>query len=136
MANINWNTVPNYDEWGFDSKWGCEEWIEYHKALKNRFGKDKAKYVWDYAFAQGSEFSEHWNCRSFNSDFRKYVQKYDLDPYKNTWSFIKGIGMATDVVSGVIDTASFVTRNTKTILIVGLIGVATFYGFKAYKSLK
>ena len=34
MAVTTWNTVPNYDEWGSDTYWSCEDWIQYHKLLK------------------------------------------------------------------------------------------------------
>ena len=40
MAVTTWNTAPNYDEWGSDSYWSCADWVQWHKLLKEKFGKD------------------------------------------------------------------------------------------------
>jgi hypothetical protein len=138
MIIRTWNTVPDYDEWGFDTYWDCDHWMQWHKELKNKFGDDRAKYIWEYAFEKGSAFSKHWDCRSFNREFRAYVAKEKLNPYKSTplEILVRPIGIGTDVVGGAFDVVEGIGRNTKTILTIGLVLATAYFGFKAYKSLK
>jgi hypothetical protein len=56
MAVTTWNTVPDYDEWGRDTYWNADDWITWHKLLKQHFGQDRANIIWNYAYAQGSAF--------------------------------------------------------------------------------
>jgi len=145
MIVTTWNIVPDYDEWGSDTYWDCNNWVQWHRELKKKFGAEKAKLIWEYAFAQGSEFSGQWSCRSFNSQFRSYVNSEDLDPYANLGALaliIKPLGLGTDIIKGGTDVVSgaagFVGslgQNAKPILTIALIGVAGFFVYKAYKSI-
>lgn len=83
MAVTTWDIAPDYDNWGSDTKWECDEWIAWHKRLKEHFGEERAKLIWNYAYAQGSAFASHWDCRTFNSNFRAYARKEGLDTYAN-----------------------------------------------------
>lgn len=137
MIVRTWNTVPDYDEWGADSYWSADHWMQWHKQLKKKFGAERAKYIWEYSYGQGSSFSKHWDYRTFNSEFRKYVAQEKLDPYKNTplGIILKPIGASTDIIGGVTDTLVSVGRNTKLIIGIGLtVGVA-YFGYKLYQSL-
>jgi hypothetical protein len=137
MIVTTWNIVPDYDEWGSDSSWTCDNWMQWHNELKKKFGVEKAKLIWEYAYAEGSAFSSHWDCRSFNAKFRAYVNTEKLDPYAKLGAIsliVKPIGVGTDVATGVFDFVSSVGRNTKTILTLGLVGLAGFFIYKAYKS--
>lgn len=142
MSTITtWNTAPNYDNWGFDDSWTCEDWIKWHMLLVDHFGKEKAKFIWDYAFAKSGQFSENLNCRTFNSAFRKHIRNYGLDPFANAGVFsvvLEGYGSAADTASGILDgITSFASGNTiKTILNVALIGSVVLGGFYIYNKVK
>jgi hypothetical protein len=152
MAVINWNTAPDYDEWGSDSWWDCQDWIMYHKKLVEHFGKATAKDIWNYAFAKSQSFSANLDCRTFNSTFRKYFKDNDLSPYANAGiltPILQGYGTASEILEGGLNTTSNVASgvfNTiesvlggdnlkKTINVVlivgGIIGVA--YVYKSFK---
>jgi hypothetical protein len=152
MAVINWNTAPDYDEWGIDTWWNCQDWIMYHKKLVEHFGKATAKDIWDYAFSKSDSLSKNLDCRTFNSSFRNYVKDNNLSPYANAGILapvLQGYGTASDIVEGGLKTTSNVASgvfNTiegvlggdnlkKTINIVlivgGIIGIA--YVYKSFK---
>lgn len=152
METITWESVPDYDTWGIDEYWNCDQWVLYHKALANHFGKPTANQIWDYAYAKSGNLSNNLNCRSFNSNFRKYVKDNGLNPYSNAGIFspvLQGYGAGSDILSGAINTTSnvasglfsgvntlFKGNNIKTILTValiagGVIGVA--YTYKSFK---
>lgn len=137
MIVSTWNIVPDYDEWGSDTYWDCDHWIQWHKQLKSKFGSDRAKYIWEYAYEQGSSFSKHWDCRTFDSTFRKYIAQEGLDPYKSTPLdiLLRPIGIGSDIVGGVTSTLEGLGRNTKTILTIGLALGVVYFGYKTFKSL-
>ena len=64
MSVTTWNTAPDYDQWGSDTSWSCNDWILWHKFLKEKFGKSKANFMWDYAFSQSGSLSSNLDCRT------------------------------------------------------------------------
>lgn len=152
MAIINWNSVPDYDEWGVDTSWDCMDWVTYHKKLAEHFGKTTANDLWNYAYAKSSALSSNLDCRTFNTDFRKYVKDNNLSPYEGAGMLtpiLQGYGTASDIVLGAIDTTSNVSsgifgtissifggdglKKTLSIALIvgGVIGIA--YTYKAFK---
>lgn len=152
MAVINWNTVPDYDEWGVDTWWSCQDWILWHKKLVEHFNKPTANDIWNYAFSKSASLSGNLDCRTLNSDFRQYVKQNNLLPYLGAGVFtpiLQGYGTASDVVVGGLNTASNVTsgafgfidsifggknlKKTMSIVLIagGVIGIA--YVYKAFK---
>jgi hypothetical protein len=152
MAIINWNSVPDYDEWGVDTSWDCMDWVTYHKKLAEHFGKLTANDLWNYAYAKSKALSSNLDCRTFNTDFRKYVKDNNLSPYEGAGiltPILQGYGTASDIVLGAIDTTSNVSsgifgtissifggdglKKTLSIALIvgGVIGIA--YTYKAFK---
>jgi len=147
MAIINWNTVPNYDEWGWDDFWKCDDWVTWHQKLSEHFGEKTATEIWNYAFEKSSSLSSTFNCSSFDASFRAYYKKHNLNVNEDVATEIWGT--ATDISLGALDTTSNVASGLfgtvgsvfggnnfkKTINIVlivgGIIGVA--YVYKAFK---
>jgi hypothetical protein len=146
MAVTSWNSVPDYDEWGRDSFWSCDDWIRWHALLKEHFGAEKARYIWNYAYKEGSMFSAHSDCRTFNSAFRTYAQKNNLDTYAGS-SFLGPImnvfGGALDLVDGIGDTISGIAGGIgkagkvfKVILPLALVGTGVYFSVRAYQNLR
>jgi len=141
MSVTTWNTAPDYDQWGNDTQWDCNDWILWHKFLVGKFGKTKANFMWDYAFSQSGTLSSNLDCRSFNSDFRDYVRKNDLNPFANSGIFqpvLQGVGTIQDVTGGVLSGFSsfFSGNNVKNILNIVAIGGVIFGGLYVYKTFK
>lgn len=151
MAVTTWNTVPNYDEWGSDTYWSCEDWVQWHKLLKEHFGSERAKYIWEFAYGQGTQGASHWDCRTNNSAFRRYASSEGLDMYSSAGLasiILKPIGAGVDVVSNVSDAISslsediagfFGSKNLSPIkvLLWGTTLIAlTFVGYKTYQYAK
>lgn len=147
MPIITWNSVPDYDEWGIDDFWSCNDWVTWHQKLAKHFGEATATEIWNYAFAQTTNLSSNLDCNSLDSSFRAYVREHNLKP--NTDIIVEALGTTTDVLTGALSTTSnvasgvFGTVNSvfggsnlkKTFNIVlivgGIIGVA--YVYKAFK---
>jgi len=131
---ITWNSVPDYDTWGSDSAWNCSQWTEWHKTLKAHFGSQRAKFIWESAYAEGTLGASHTDCRTFNTAFRDYAKKEGLDTYASA-SFLSpvlnAIGGAKDFATGV--TNLFSGKSGKVILYgaVGVVGLVVLY--KTYK---
>ena len=101
------DATPDFDEWGWDDYWGCTEWVDWHKALKDKYGKDEADKRWGTAWSSMSSFAAPINCRSFDTYFRDYFKKEGLlDFIYSGVSWIKWIGAGTDVLSKGADVVS------------------------------
>jgi len=151
MAVTTWNIAPDYDQWGSDTWWKCDEWIAWHKRLKEHFGSERAKLIFNYAYAQGSEFAGHYDCRTFNSAFRKYAREEGLDTYASvtipiipqilnlTGSGLELVDDTSNVISGIGESvASIFGGNGKTLklIIYGALALSVGYlGYRGYKFL-
>jgi hypothetical protein len=153
MAVTTWNIVPDYDNWGSDNYWDCADWIAWHKQLKAHFGSERAKYIWEYAYAQGSAFASHWDCRTFNTEFRDYARKEGLNTYASvkipfipqvldvTGTGMEAIGDVSNTISGITEGVSsfFGGKGTnvfKGVIWVALIGAVGYLGYRGYKFIK
>ena len=141
MAQIKWDTVPDYDQWGVDSFWNCEDWITWHKKLTEHFGKETATELWNYAYAKSGSLSSNLDCRTFNSNFRDYVNKNGLTPYANAGVFapiLSTYGTASDVLSGPLKGVSSIFQgdNVKKIINIILSGSIIYGGVYIYKFVK
>jgi len=141
MSVTSWNTAPDYDQWGSDTSWSCNDWILWHQYLKAKFGKTKANFLWDYAFSQSGTLSSNLDCRTFDSKFREYVKANGLNPFANAGIFtpvLQGAGTIQDVTSGVLGGISsfFTSSNIKTLVNILSIGAVVVGGLYAYKTFK
>jgi hypothetical protein len=143
MAVTTWNTVPDYDQWGRDTYWNADDWITWHKLLKQHFGQDRANIIWNYAYAQGGIIPKHYDYRTFNSNFRSYAKSQDLDTYASVGlplipQLLDVTGSAFDLIGGVTNTVSQVAdgfSNPKFIRILmytALFAGVGYLGFRGY----
>lgn len=143
MAVNTWDIAPNYDEWGKDTYWSCADWLEWHKRLKKQFGADKAKYIWEYAFAKGTSFASHWDCRTTNAEFRQYCRDNNLSMYGSVAEIpamsivLNTLGGAYEFLDNVGDLIGDVAKgvgNTGKILRIAIpLVAATALGYFAYR---
>ena len=149
MAVTTWNIAPDYDQWGVDEYWGCSEWIAWHKRLKEHFGTERAKLIWDYAYAQGTLGASHADCRTTNSAFRAYARQEGLDTYASVkipiipqvlnlvGSGIEFLDDTSNVVSGIGDgIAGVFGGNGKTIKIILYGALSLSVGYLLYRGYK
>ena len=103
--------TPDYDDWGWDDYWGPTEWMQWHKAMKEALGKDKADYnfaaAWEKMLTVNGLGASVLSARSFNADFRKWAKSEGLlDALYGGVAWIKPLGTLTDVASGAADAGS------------------------------
>jgi len=106
------------DEFTKTPVWTCADWIAFFEALKTKNGEAKAKEIWSYFWNLGVSKSAGGagdlragsgmvydsvplDCRTFNADFRKFIDKYKLTDvvYKGLGVIAKPIGVGTDVAT-------------------------------------
>jgi hypothetical protein len=142
-----WNIVPDYDEWGWDDWWNCDDWVTWHKHLKAHFGEERARLIWNYAYAQGTQGAGHLSCRTFDTGFRTYARENNLDTYASiTIPLLPEVlnlsGSLFDLVNGVSETVSEVAGvfgNNKVIRVAVytlLFGGIAYLGYRGYQSIK
>lgn len=146
-------STPDYDGWGVDTHWTCEDWVNWHKALVEKYGKEQADEMWVSAWlaglscvsggtctAEGSNYffdSVPIDCRTFNSTFRSYIQKGENKKlYGAVYSGIGGViatplGWAADVGSGV-GSGFKAMKVIIPLAIVGVSGMFLYWGYKHF----
>ena len=75
---INASSLPDYDDWGYDTYWGCQHWIQWHQALVDSYGNEQANAMFMNAWDQTGVMSANLDCRTFNTDFRNYFREQGL----------------------------------------------------------
>lgn len=143
---ITANLTPDLDDWGWDSSWSCEQWIQWHKAMKAAWGQEKANYRFIYWWDQQTMGASGYDCRSFNSSFREYARENGfLDALFSGigvlaapigWT-IDAAGNIADIAGNAVEAGEGVSKVLKVLLPV-LVVVAVFfivvYGYKQLKA--
>jgi len=100
---ITADSTPVYDGWGWDDYWSCEDWISWHKALKEKFGKASADLKWIDAWNAQSIDASPYNWCKYGTGFNSYVNKEGLPVTHLLADVISG---GTKVGENLIDTAT------------------------------
>ncbi len=143
---ITWNDVPDYDEWGVDNYWSCDNWMEWFYALEKHFGKEQARKIWNYGYSRSSFGAHHLICRETNAEFIKFIRDNGLDDnatwlsdvsqtvtlaLDDVWTIIGDIfGSVKGATGGVKNLAS----TLRVVIPVAAIGLLALYGYRVYKS--
>lgn len=129
---INADATPLYNDnilkfWNwFNTVWGCNDWLTWHKAMYSKYGKDAAN----------QKFLTYWNdlatgssaidCRSFSTSFRNYFRSVGLldQLYSGLGIVAKPLGTATDVATNVEEGISSASKVFRVMLPLALILIA------------
>lgn len=72
-------SAPDYDEWGWDTYWSAEDWMDYHKALVGEYGKKDGNRRFVEAWHAGPSFMvARANYLSFKPVFINYMEKQGI----------------------------------------------------------
>lgn len=134
---ITADSTPDYDSWGPDTYWSCDQWIQYHKALKEKWGQDKANKIWLDAFEKQDSFEHAYNWCKYDAAFADYFAKQGLSVGNIFSKIVNSGGKLVDAVSNVASTASSSTNALKFVgpaLVVTAGILLIFWGYKKVKS--
>lgn len=136
--------------------WTCADWITFFNKLNSKYGEAKAKEQWGYWWNLGSSSgsggagdiragsgvlydSVPEDCKTLDSDFRKFLDKYKLSDvvFKGLGKIAKPIGIITDVASTISDTLGMTSKVLKygiPILVGAVIIMAGFWVYHKTES--
>jgi hypothetical protein len=77
--NVTADSQPQHDGWGPDCYWDCVDWVNWHKQLVLKYGKEKADDLWATEFDKSSYGSHEISCSTGNQSFKDYAQLMGLD---------------------------------------------------------
>lgn len=132
-AEITAQSQPDYDGWGYDEYWSCNDWMIWHTRLKAEFGLTIANEKWTTAWNKQGAWESNYNWCKYDCNFANFAQSNNL-PIRNVFSKLTcGVVNVADNVAEGFTTGAKVVR----ILIpVAVIGVSIFYAYKGYSALK
>ena len=132
-ADITYQSEPDYDSFGIDDYWTCNDWMIWHTRLKAEYGLTTANEMWITAWDKQDSWESNYNWCKYNCDFYAFTKKNGIDVSHLLSRTICGVVNITDDVA---DGISGGAKVVKVAIPIAVIGVAIFYGFKAYKLLK
>lgn len=140
VYDITADSTPDYDEWGPDSYWSCQDWITWHKALKAKYGADEAKSRFASAWGKRSAFGHELTCSLSDTDFISYFKSQGF-----TWdasgSFILSVREAVKSTGKIIEhttkSAENLTKSasniSKYLLYAGMVIAVLAAGYFVYR---
>lgn len=133
---ITADSIPDYDSWGPDDYWSCEDWIAWHKALKNKYGKPTADSTWLNAWNKQDAFEHNYSWCKYAGQFNSYVNSENLAVSHLLSDIIAGgTNVGSNVIEGATNTSKVFKWLIPTVIILVVIGVFIYFGRK-YKIFK
>jgi hypothetical protein len=73
----NADSLPPLSE--LNSQWGCADWMQWHKANVDKYGKDLANQKFISNFSQLSSINNAYNFCKYSCDWAQYFGNYGID---------------------------------------------------------
>lgn len=131
-GTITADTIPDYDEWGWDDYWGCGEWMLWHKANVQEYGRETANTKFIQAWGAQDSFMSPYNWCKYDKDFANYFSQQGIDVGWLLSNLIVGVeNVGDDVIETVentTDTVAYVSSGFKVVATLAIIGIG-IYGF-------
>lgn len=160
MANlvIPYNSVPDYDKWGYDSFWDLATWVAWHRGLVKQYGRknDVDGYplvdkIWLTAWVKQSVGASPTLAILQPSRFKSeadYIKQYpllyqysglktaseSLNPLETSYSAAKLPFDVVDKVEDAVDTTSTILKYGVPALVLTGIGLLVWFGVRKVKS--
>lgn len=137
---ITADSKPDFDSWGPDDYWSCDDWIFWHKKLKEKFGKDQADLTWINAWNSQGGTEHNYNWCKYGGSFNDYVRDEKLGVSWVLPNLLNdAAGLINSAGSSLGNVGDLITNVTKVLkwaipalVIVASIGVL-IYGYKKIK---
>ncbi len=138
MATLNIITAdskPDFDEWGPDNYWSCEEWIYWHGTLKKKYGAVEANSKWLTAWDSQSADEHNYNWCKYSTEFNNFLKREGIKGASNLLA--NSIVSATDIIE---NTGNAARKATKTVdflipvIVILVIALAATYVYKNFIS--
>ena len=131
--DITAQSLPDYDDFGFDQYWGCTDWMVWYDRLKEEHGKKEARIIWKSAWEKQDYFDYAYNQCPLQDDFRDFSRKNRLDSTGLFSDFFVGLG---DTASGAFKSLGWIGRNLPWIVPLTLVVTGGFYVARTIKTLR
>lgn len=130
LGQITADSEPDYDAWGIDEYWSCTDWIEWHKALAAKYGREQANSIWSQAWDKQGAWEHNYSWCKYNCDWSKYLLSQGIDA---SWLLPKAFCGLSNIVTNTIGVGENVTGAAKTVskvVTVALIAGGLYWGAK------
>lgn len=130
MFQIQYDSVPQLDGWGWGDYWSCEDWVTWHQANVQELGQEQANQKFIYWWDEQDTFANPFSWCKYNSDFYLYFKNQGID---TGWLLSKVFVGIDQLAEGIPDLGQGL-KNTfklsKYILPIALVSFGLIYLFK------
>lgn len=107
IGEITADSVPDLDEWFWDSYWDCQQWIDWHKLNVQKYGKSTANQKLLTEINKRSAFGHELTCIN-----TPYFSEYFLSQGIDFNSLVGANDPITKTGNTVVNEASEIIENT------------------------
>lgn len=98
---ITADSVPDFDNWGWDDYWDCADWKRWHEVKKAAHGLEAANAAFIQYWGAQDAFMAPYNWCKYRSDFAQYFADQGIDV---GWLFSHLVVTTSEVGDDVLDT--------------------------------
>jgi len=139
---ITADSTPDLDTWGWDSFWGCDQWVLWHRLNKKKYGSVEANKKFTYYWNEQGFGAHALGCRTVDSDFRNYVRAEGM--WDMVWQSAEGLKLILQPAGSILETGGTVgagigqgleatSQVLKWLLPIAATGLAGAAGFYLYR---
>lgn len=110
---ITADSTPDFDNWGWDDYWNCNDWMNWHALNVQQYGLQIANQKFTQAWASQDIWMAPYNWCKYHSDFADYFSAQGID---TGWLFSHLLVAAENVGDNVINV---VTNTGKGVQMIG-----------------
>tara|TARA_R110000824_G_scaffold136918_1_gene300915 strand:- start:343 stop:759 length:417 start_codon:yes stop_codon:yes gene_type:complete len=126
-ADITWESVPDYDGWGWDTYWSCADWMIWYNKLDEHYGASEARLLWKSAWNEQGIWESNYNWCKYDPTFNQFLKDNELG---ESHLLADTVIDTTEAAGGVLGSLGWVGKNLKWILPSALIIVGLSYVIK------
>ena len=131
--NITYDSKPDYDDWGYDEYWTCEDWRIWYTKLKDHYGKSQAYTIWTNAWLKQDIWESNYSWCKYDTHFTEYMKAEGINVGHVVSNIINTGGeVLEDVTGGIVNTTKLIKYGLPFIVI----GVGLFYVLPLIKASK
>lgn len=135
MPDITAESIPAYDIpfFPFDEAWSCQDWMQWHRKLKEKYGRQVANKKFLEAWQKLGFWEWNQSFCKYNSEFTGYFEEQNLDPHNFVSRTVEGGKRTAENVAKSAENLSAAFTGNTVLKVLGVLGLAGGIYYSLFK---
>ncbi len=130
---ITADSVPDFDNWGWDDYWTCADWMRWHQLKMAAQGQEAANAAFIQYWGSQDSFMAPYNWCKYSNDFAEYFSNQGIDV---GWLFSHLVVATETVVDNVSEGAKGISTVVKYVAPALFLGGLGYGAYEVYQYAK